>query len=191
MVRFACKLFFIDLTSLEAGFTEQEFGIQYNVPAFMLCTLTVASDGVPAIGKIQSVFPKIEDLIKSLEVSIRSLDFSSLFFVVMSGFFFFMASFAINELKEELRLARLQQMAANAANPAAMRPAQGLKDGDIIRVDSYLCAACQVEPREVVQHPCNHLRFCRGCFDRLAEAERRKCPECGAAVANTSLLYFN
>lgn len=175
----------------QAGFTEQEFGIQYNVPAFMLCTLTVANDGVPTIGKIQSVFPTLEGLVQSLNRSIRGIDGSSLFFLLISGFFVFISTFAIIELREEMRIQRLHQIAADA-NRANRVPVVGtLNDGDIIRVDNYLCVACLVEPRAVVQQPCNHLRYCRGCFDRLAEAERQKCQQCGARVANTSILYFN
>ena len=157
----------------------------------MLCTLTVASDGVPTIGKVQGVFPALDDLVKSLNRSIRSFDFSTIFLLVMSGFFVFVTTFAIKELRAEMRMRRLQQMTANALRQAGTRPAQGLKDGDIIRVDSYLCVACQVEPREVVHHPCSHLRYCRGCFDRLPEEERRQCSQCRAAVADNSILYFN
>lgn len=60
---------------------------------------------------------------------------------------------------------------------------------------STLCIICFDQPRNIILNPCNHVKICCDCFEKIADTYRKNnstvlCPVCRQIVQNSAKIYL-
>lgn len=153
---------------------------------FMVASLT-AGAGIgaqPYLSKIRFVGTSIDEIIKQVNSQILKADIEALVGLACCTICCVLGYSSYKTLMEQWRLNKL----ANLANNAARENSKIVKD-EILKIDSYSCSACKMEPRAIVYGPCKHMLYCRECWEQKIDKE--KCEKCHADIKNTSRIFLN
>lgn len=71
-----------------------------------------------------------------------------------------------------------------------------LSDGDHDD-DTVFCVVCKLKARTTLLEPCNELKFCQSCVDKIMVPQNSKdrnikpiCPACGVVVTGTKIVFL-
>jgi hypothetical protein len=180
------KLFFINIKGIEAGFSEQEFGIRLDTNVLMVCTVTfgIANNAEPIISNVTFIGESAADILKAISSKQWTLGLITLFYMLCGVFFTVTILISGNTILQDLKRRRLGEMANNA-----LANASTLTKQDIVTVEDFPCNTCKNDPKSVLFNPCKHLLYCRGCWEK--KTDHTKCDKCNKAIVSCTILYLN